>query len=106
MLSDFHDPGTTAALRRASARHDVIAVHLTDPAERHAGRFGFVSATEPESGRRLTLTPRTREPVAIRPRREFIEAGCDHISIGTDEPFVRRLQRTLSMHARTARGTR
>lgn len=106
IVSDFHDPEAAGALRRASARHDVIAVHLTDPVERVAKRIGFVDAVEAETGRRSLITPRTHEPVAIRTRRWFIESGCDHIEIGTDRPFVRSLRRALSVHARVARGGR
>lgn len=106
VISDFHDHDAIPALCRASARHDVIAVHLTDPAERSTDRFGFVNATEAETGRALLTTPRTRSPVAVKARSEFIETGCDHVAITTNAPFVRVLRHAFSMHARATGGRR
>ena len=52
MVSDFFDQGFERAMRTANRKHDVIAVHVTDPRERVIPDVGLISLTDPETGMR------------------------------------------------------
>ncbi len=51
VLSDLHDPDVGQRLRHAAQKHDVIVLHLEDPAERGSLRAGFFRGIESETGR-------------------------------------------------------
>ena len=50
VVSDFFDEGYERAMRTANRKHDVIAVHVTDPRERVIPNVGLVILTDPETG--------------------------------------------------------
>lgn len=50
VVSDFFDEGYERAMRTANRKHDVIAVHVTDPRERVIPNIGLVTLTDPETG--------------------------------------------------------
>ncbi len=52
VVSDFFDQGFERAMRTANRKHDVIAVHVTDPREREIPDVGLISLTDPETGAR------------------------------------------------------
>ncbi len=64
VISDFLDPAQWPALERLSARHDVVALQLTDPRERELPDVGLATLWDPESGDWLvadTADPGLRE---------------------------------------------
>ncbi len=52
VVSDFFDQDFERAMRAANRKHDVIAVHVTDPREREIPDVGLISLTDPETGTR------------------------------------------------------
>jgi uncharacterized protein (DUF58 family) len=50
IVSDFMAGGYQAPLARLARRHDVVAVQLVDPRERHLPDVGLVTLRDPESG--------------------------------------------------------
>jgi uncharacterized protein (DUF58 family) len=50
VLSDFLDEGYDRALRALSAKHDVVALHLLDPAEEALPDVGLVTLIDAETG--------------------------------------------------------
>lgn len=52
VVSDFFDHGFGKSMRTANRKHDVIAVHVTDPREREIPDVGLISLSDPETGAR------------------------------------------------------
>ena len=50
IVSDFFDEGYERAMRTANRKHDVIAIHVTDPRERVLPDVGLVTLKDPETG--------------------------------------------------------
>jgi uncharacterized protein (DUF58 family) len=100
-------------LRRLAARHDVLAVEVTDRREAALPDVGLLTLVDPESGRRThvrTGDRRLREryaravadhraatAVAIR------SAGADHLVLRTDGDWVGDVARFVAVRRRTAR---
>ncbi|HCL30055.1 MAG TPA: hypothetical protein DIC52_16665 [Candidatus Latescibacteria bacterium] len=55
VISDFIDSGYERALQRASRRHDVIAVSISDPREGELPDVGFLTLHDAESGQQLVV---------------------------------------------------
>ncbi|MEM6532875.1 MAG: DUF58 domain-containing protein [Myxococcota bacterium] len=96
VVSDFLDRGWNDAMKRASKRHDLTAVTVTDPRERELPRVGIIELVDSETGeRRLvdtlsrhTQTEYARATIAHERRRnhEIRTAGVGHIAVRTDRP--------------------
>lgn len=95
VISDFHDPDALKALKLAAQQHDLIALHLQDPAERGGIGGGIFRAEEAETGLSFVShggSPWTN-PEALR--RELLMAGIDHLLLPLDQPIVPRLRHFL-----------
>jgi uncharacterized protein (DUF58 family) len=101
LFSDFQIEdwdGFSRALTAASARHDVVAVHLDDPAEAELPKVGLLAVRDPESGERMvidTSSKSARDRYASltaaeseRARRLFRRFRVDEIHLRTDVAFV------------------
>jgi uncharacterized protein (DUF58 family) len=99
VISDFQADGyerTLGALRR---RHDVVALHLSDPNETHVPPAGLVAFTDPETGDRVvadTDRPEVRRALAAAgfeaARPVFKKAGVDALPLSIAESYERPLQ--------------
>ena len=91
----------TRTLTAATARHDVVAVHLTDPLDARLPSVGLLSLVDPETGERMTLDSsspggraafeRAAAADAERARALFRRRRVDEIRLSTDAPFNREL---------------
>ncbi len=106
VVSDFQDDESMQAVRVASAAHDLLAIRLTDPAERSLRGFGFVRAAGGESGRPVLATRTTPDPSAVRTARDFASAGCGSALIDLDQPIVRSLRQALEQRRIVRRAVR
>ncbi len=104
VISDLHDPDAVAALRHAAQRHDVIVLHLEDPAEAGRLRAGFVRAIEAETGATFLATGRTRWREHEQTSRELARAGASYLNLRTDHPFVPMLRHFLASRGAMRRG--
>ena len=105
-LSDLHDEAAVPALKLLAQRHDVVVIHLQDPAETGVPGAGFLRAGEAETGR-VFVTRGGRawaDPEATA--RELKRAGVDHLLVRTDRPFVADLRNFLKARNVLGRGTR
>jgi uncharacterized protein (DUF58 family) len=100
-------------LRRLAARHDVVAVEVTDRREATLPDVGLLTLVDPESGRvthvrtgdrrlreryaRAVVDHRAATAVALR------SAGTDHVVLRTDRDWVGDIARFLAVRRRTAR---
>ena len=106
VVSDFREPGWTAALRHAGQRHTVLAVEVGDPREGELPDVGDVPFVDCETGEEVWLdtgSAAVRAAVAEAERERRAEvaaavrsAGATHIALSTDGDWLRELGRTLS----------
>jgi uncharacterized protein (DUF58 family) len=94
LFSDFLDREFEKAWRRTARRHDLIAVHLSDPGEEVLPQVGLVELEDAESGQLVLVDTASRTvqdafAEAARQRRETVRrvarsAGTDLIEVSTD----------------------
>ncbi len=88
----------SGALTGAAARHDVVAVHLDDPADAAIPAVGLLAVRDPETGERVVMDTSSRAArdryarlvaeEGERARRLFRRLRVDEIHLRTDAPFV------------------
>jgi uncharacterized protein (DUF58 family) len=116
LVSDFQDQGYEHALRVASARHDLIPVNVVDPREVTVPDVGLALIEDLESGEIFevdTADPRVRQLFEERISREraqreqmFRRLRMDHVTVRTDEPYVKPIVELFRMRSRRLRGFR
>ncbi len=101
VLSDFIDNGFEHAMKITSRKHDLIALHIEDKGESELPNLGWVQIRDAESGEAQwvnTSSFANRKSLRAerierrnRLRETFGKAAVDHISLKTDEPYVKPL---------------
>ena len=102
VVSDFFSvPGWDRALGLLARRHEVIAVHVSDPRERDIPDIGWVAMTDAETGEQLVVDTNDRrfrarftEVVARHEdalRVTFRRANVDVLSVSTEGDLVRAI---------------
>lgn len=104
VLSDLHDPAAIDALRHAGQRHETLAIHLVDPAERGRLQAGFLRVREAESGQSSLIHGRTTWLEEAATGRELLRSGVASLSLQTDRPFVPPLRQFLAFRPTTGGG--
>jgi uncharacterized protein (DUF58 family) len=103
------------ALRQASRRHDVVAVHVTDRYELELPALGRLVLEDAETGEIVeinTAHAASRDAFALRQQKQYAEvarqlrsSGIDSIQLRTDEPYAAALGRFFeSREKRRLRG--
>jgi uncharacterized protein (DUF58 family) len=98
LISDFFDQGYTAALRTANRRHEVVALHVSDPREIEMAPSGLITLEDAETGQvrvvdtsaasfRESLRQTSAERLSALSS-EFRAAGIDLVRIDADRPVV------------------
>jgi uncharacterized protein (DUF58 family) len=117
-LSDEDDgqPAWELELRRLAARHQVLAVEVTDARELELPDVGIITLVDPESGRRrevATGSRRLRERYAAAATaqrtavaRALRRAGAAHLPLRTDRDWVADIVRHVLLQRRLARAAR
>ncbi len=113
LVSDFLSKNFERALRVASRRHDLVAIHVSDPRETDLPNVGYIEFEDAETGERLimdTRDPQVREDFAATVREEdakreklFKSISVDSIDISTDRPYVQSLIHFFRLRARRFR---
>jgi uncharacterized protein (DUF58 family) len=113
VLSDFLTTGFEKPLRVAAKKHDLIAVHISDPREREIPPVGLVELEDAETGERLLLDTGDRRALEVFSERAVRRAeqqkelltgmGVDIIEVTTGVPYDKALQRFFEMRARRLR---
>jgi uncharacterized protein (DUF58 family) len=101
ILSDFMAPAFTDALRIASGKHDVVALHISDRREKELPDVGFMKVADPESGKDMwidTSSSVIREEYARQWRKHnetvtaaFMSCGVNAATISTGEDYIKPL---------------
>jgi uncharacterized protein (DUF58 family) len=118
VVSDFiSPPGWEKPLGQLAARHDVVAVRLTDPLETRLPDLGLIILQDPESGEQLFIDThdrkfRSRFMAAASARDEmlqtaFANAGVDAMELSTEDDVADAVLRFADMrrHRFAAHGT-
>jgi uncharacterized protein (DUF58 family) len=102
LMSDFLSRPFEKPLSRLVRRHDVVAVQVTDPAERSLPDIGWARVADPETGEQVdvdTSDARVRAAFADAVRREaaqiaqlFTRYGVDTVDVATDGEWVTPLR--------------
>ena len=114
VVSDFISPaGWEKPLGRLAARHDVVAVRLTDPFEMRMPNLGLITFQDSETGEQLfvdTHDPgfRRRFAEAADAREEtlrdtFAQAGVDALELSTDDDVADAVLRFADMRKHRAK---
>jgi len=103
-------------LRRLAARHQVLAVQVTDPRERELPDVGLLTLVDPETGRRREVSTagrrlRERYAAAARTQQATIAAalrrsGAAHLPLRTDGDWVADIVRHVHAQRRLSRAAR
>ena len=96
VLSDLHDPEAFPALQVLAQEHDVIVLHLQDPAETGVRGAGLFRGVEAESGRAFIGHGRRAWVDAEGWKSELTRFGIDYLHLPTDEPMLGKLRHFLS----------
>jgi uncharacterized protein (DUF58 family) len=114
LVSDFVADGYERALRIAAARHDLIPIQVVDPREESLPDVGLALMEDLETGELVevdTSDPRMRAAYAglvLRQRasREqlFRKLRIDHLTVRTDEDYVRPIAQFFRMRQRRMTG--
>ena len=116
LLSDFLDEDYDRALKVCMAKHDVVAVRVTDPAEQELPALGIVDFVDAETGRTRTVDTSSR---AVRKayraqrlalyeatRRRMHKLGCDLVDLQTTGDLVGPLVKFFRTRTTRLRGGR
>lgn len=95
VLSDLHDPEAFPALQVLAQEHDVIVLHLQDPAETGVRGAGLFRGVEAESGRAFVGHGRRAWVDAQGWKSELTRFGIDYLHLPTDEPMLGKLRHFL-----------
>ena len=95
VLSDLHDPEAFPALQVLAQEHDVIVLHLQDPAELEVRGAGLFRGVEAESGRGFVGHGRRPWVDAEGWKSELTRFGIDYLHLPTDEPILGKLRHFL-----------
>jgi uncharacterized protein (DUF58 family) len=102
IVSDFHGPRDwRSQLLRLAARHDVIAVEISDPSEQNLADLGDLWLVDPETGRQLRADTRSRRLRQLFDARaaeerdqvaaELRSLGVGHIVLSTQGEWLKPL---------------
>jgi len=101
LISDFYAEGIKKPLSVAGKRHDIVAVHITDPRDMEMPDVGVVKLDDSETGRGHLLDtsdPRVREEYrrkALKKAEErkklFYSVNMDKVDISTAVPYEKSL---------------
>lgn len=95
VLSDLHDPEAFPALQVLAQEHDVIVLHLQDPAETGVRGAGLFRGVEAESGRAFVGHGRRAWVDAAGWKSELTRFGIDYLHLPTNEPILGKLRHFL-----------
>lgn len=110
IVSDFQDSGYEKSLKIISQKHDVIAIHLTDPRERKWLPSGIIQLEDSETGEPILVNSRSKNVRDLFEKqvndelneidRSFKLMGIDKVNIDTSKPYAEPLIRLFKQRER------
>lgn len=109
VLSDFISVPYERSLKLAAKRHDVIGMHIHDPAEAILPDAGIMRMSDPESGRMMVMDTsdekvkeafsRQYQSRMLQFSEQFKRAKCDTMALSTDQSYIQELHRFFKRRA-------
>ena len=109
VMSDFISPPFERVLKLAAKRHDVIGMHIHDPAEAMLPHAGILRMRDPESGKMMMVDSGDLSVTAAFSntyhtnvnlfKEQFKRAKCDTMSLSTDQSYIQELHRFFKQRA-------
>lgn len=109
VMSDFISPPFERVLKLAAKRHDVIGMHIHDPAEAMLPHAGILRMRDPESGKMMMVDSGDLSVTAAfsntyhanlnQFKEQFKRAKCDTMSLSTDQSYIQELHRFFKQRA-------
>lgn len=103
LLSDFHDTNYTDALKIASHKHDLVAIHIVDRREKEIPDTGLTKFYDPESGATQLIDTSLKMNRDILARNfalrlqsmddQLRKYGIDKTTLYTGEDYVKELKK-------------
>lgn len=106
VLSDLHDPGCLAAIKRIGQQHDCAVIQLTDPAEVQVRGAGFLRVREAETETGFVSRGRNLGADQDEVDSTLKRGGIDHLRLLTDQPVAYRLRDFFKARGILGRGAR
>lgn len=116
LLSDFIDDGWERPLSIARARHDIVALRATDPAELELPDLGLVELVDAETGTSHLVDSssklvraaykQNRERAQNTVKKKLGQLGCDLVDLSTDKDYVAPLVGFMRARSRRLRAGR
>ena len=106
VLSDLHDSEVLDSLKRLGPQHDVIVIHLQDPAETGDLGAGYFLGSEAESGQRFLAKSKQRWIHDAGVERRLAGGDISYLRLRTDQSFVSPLRYFLLTRIALMRGQR
>ncbi|MCA9136967.1 MAG: DUF58 domain-containing protein [Planctomycetales bacterium] len=106
VFSDLHDPDALTVLRQLGHQHDVVVLHLQDPAEVGGLRGGYFRGSEAESGRTFLADGRQRWRDDCTTARDLAGSDVSYLKLVTNRPMLSPLRQFLLTRAMRMRGQR
>ncbi len=110
VVSDFMADAYERSLRILARKHDVVALHVTDPREQTLPAIGLVTLQDAETGERVVIDTanrgaRHRFAEAAEARQQSVRdvlrrARVDAVAIGTDTGYLDPLTRFFAQRTR------
>jgi uncharacterized protein (DUF58 family) len=107
IISDFLDQEYWSSLKVVNRKHDVIGIHLYDPAETNMPDMGLAKVEDPETGESFWVDTsskdaqdRLRKEIQTRQekfKKDARKIGFDMIPIATDQDYVEPLMSFFRM---------
>jgi len=109
VLSDFISRPYETTLKLAAKRHDVVGMHVYDPAEVMLPDAGILHMRDPESGKMMIVDTGDLSVTAAfsntymerfnQFKEQFKRAKCDTMSLSTDQSYIQELHRFFKRRA-------
>lgn len=109
VLSDFIAPSCELTLKLAAKRHDIIGMHVYDPAESKLPEVGLVRLRDPETGliklvdaqgSHVRLSFQNSYNTRLKAFKEmFKRAKCDTMSLSIDQSYIQELHKFFKRRA-------
>ncbi len=110
LISDYIDTGYDKAIRIVGRKHDLTAVHLTDPREYSLPDLGLIRVHDAESGSPMWIdssSARIRRQIEtsyrawqLSVKNQFMRSGVDYLPLSTDQDYIRPLVKFFKQRER------
>ena len=106
VFSDLHDPDAMSVLKQLGHQHDVVVIHMQDPAEAGDLRAGYFRGAEAESGRTFLGSGKQHWRAHRTLQRDLASADVSYLKLVTDRSPLAPLRQFLLTRAMRMRGAR